>query len=114
MVFRCAVEYIWRTLNVSWILLLGLILLAQTLYAQQTNTMPVTLTWTDPNPDNSTSSEDGFSIRRDGKEIAKVGKNVTTFKDTVTGPVGVDVCYEVAPYNKAGSTVSNKSCKTMP
>src|SRR5262245_20531641 len=76
----------------------------------QTNTYTFTLTSTD-----NANNEDEQIIYRDGTVIGKVGPNITTYKDTVTGTVGNPVCYEVTARNAAGeSPKSNRGCMAMP
>jgi hypothetical protein len=83
--------------------------------AQTTNTYTFTLTWKD-----NATNETGQAIYRDGTQIAKIGPNLTTYKDQVTGTVGNPVCYEVTAFiaDAAGkiteSAKSNRSCMAMP
>src|SRR5262245_52511889 len=72
----------------------------------------VTLTW-----DDNSANEDGFVIERKMQggtyaEVARVEKDVKTFKDTgLMG--GTEYCYRVAAFNATTtSSFSNESCKT--
>jgi len=87
----------------------------------QSNTYTFTLNWQDNS--SAPAAEEGFLIYRDGTQVGKVGSNITTYKDQVTGTVGNPVCYEVTSYNHqyADGTgnlqeapKSNKACMPMP
>jgi hypothetical protein len=93
------------------LLLTAVLLMAFPVLAySQTNTYTFTLTWQD-----NATNEDEQLIYRDGTQVGKVGPNITTYKDTVTGTVGNPVCYEVTARNAVGeSPKSNRSCMTMP
>ena len=86
-----------------------------TVEAQTTNTYTFTLTWKD-----NATNETGQAIYRDGTQIAKIGPNLTTYKDQVTGTVGNPVCYEVTAFiaDATGkiteSVKSNRACMAMP
>lgn len=98
--------------NMILILTAVLCLLFASRAEAQTATYEHNLTWQD-NSDN----EDGFKVERKTPsipgdtfgEIAQVGANVATFKDTVTD--GQERCYRVRAFNASGdSTFTNEAC----
>jgi hypothetical protein len=96
-------------------LIVFLVLIPLTCLAQ-TNTYTFTLTWQD-----NATNETGQAIYRDGTQIAKIGPNQTSYKDTVTGTVGNPVCYEVTAFiaDATGKITtetakSNRACMAMP
>jgi len=97
-------------------LIVFLVLIPLTCLAQTTNTYTFTLTWQD-----NATNETGQAIYRDGVQIAKIGPNLTSYKDPVTRTVGSPVCYEVTAFiaDATGkilseSVKSNRSCMNMP
>jgi hypothetical protein len=58
----------------------------------------VVITWTDGSAD-----EDGFTITRDGSELATVGPGVTTYEDE-TGVPAVTYLYGVSAFNSCGES----------
>jgi hypothetical protein len=92
------------------------VLIPLTCLAQTTNTYTFTLIWQD-----NATNETGQAIYRDGTQVAKVGPNQTSYKDTVTGTVGNPVCYEVTAFiaDATGKITtetakSNRACMAMP
>ncbi len=73
------------------------------LSGQALSTSEIELNWTDNSDD-----EDGFRIYRDGSEVATVGANVTSFKDTGLS-AGTTYTYYVAAYNTHGESSSSNS-----
>ena len=97
--------------------LLLLFLVAPSLAGAQTSQTAIyTLTWSDPN--SGQSQEDGANIERSGtatgafKQIGTVGPDITKYVDTILNdPGGVQQCYRVIYYNKAGTAApSNVAC----
>lgn len=99
-----------------------LVLTTSIVFAQTTPTQTATfsLSWTDTN--SGASQEDGTRVERSNvttgpwTNIGQVGSDVVKYADSISNDVGgVQRCYRVIAFNKAGSSpASNAACATSP
>src|SRR3989344_6658927 len=68
------------------------------------------LKWQDTSP-----SEDGFKIMKDGITAGETPRNIAVWTDTQILP-GTTYCYKIIPYNReyAQGIVSREECATIP
>lgn len=64
----------------------------------------VVISWGD-----TSQSEDGFDVWKDGKKVGSVARNISSWTDA-EAMNGERVCYQVVAYNKEWKTFSEKKC----
>lgn len=98
-----------------------LVLTTSVVFAQTpTQTATFSLTWTDTN--SGARQEDGTRVERSNlttgpwTNVGSVGPDVVKYADAILNDIGgVQQCYRVIAFNKAGSSApSNTACATSP